>query len=207
MRALPFMLAAIAAFVLAVSADRAAAQAVIGDTDAPVQRYVCNYDRWVTGLIGRQGAVVDAVGITCSEINLSTKTAVRPGWINFGPHGGAGGGPKSIWCDDGLLPTGVVAAIDREGRVVNIKLTCGRYEAIDGRPQAYERAYAHRIQPTPPYSAELGGPYERRRVGGATHGRGDYAVVAYSACPDSRVLAGLAIWADQYVRGVQAACR
>ena len=185
----------------------ASAQVIIGSIDAPVMRYVCNYDRWVTGLIGREGALVDAAGISCSQIDLATKSAVRPGWVDMGPHGGEGGRPKSVWCNDGHLPIGVVAAVDPERRIIALKLSCRDYEAVDGRPYAYGRPPAHRVDPQPPFSAVLGGPYQTPPRRGSAHTGSGYSVEFVSECEGFGLMAGLVVWADQYVRGVQVLCR
>ncbi len=183
---------AAAVFLGLAAAPASAEPALFGVAEGAYARLECSDGRWMTGFVGREGALVDQLAVACAHINLRTLSAIPPAAI-VGPHGGGGGRPKSVWCDNGTLPGGLDGYWDPGTRAIkNVQLACLPYSSTRAsqRPTTSDVCAGFRC----PRSRRLGGPDENASYG-------------VSRCDVGQAMVGVEVWASRYVHGVRPICR
>jgi hypothetical protein len=133
--------------------------------------HVCPANEFADGLFGRSGARVDAVGLTCAGVRLTTDTSTTPytynaSWVSHRRlhyMGGTGGETSESECGWPGLLTGV--RLHQSDTIVSIGAQCARLgfdhatnQVYETEPRYWAGAYGGMSQEDPKY--EFGGAPE-----------------------------------------------
>ena len=180
------------------------AQGVLGEAEGRSFTLTCRRGEVVTGLVGREGARVDAIGISCRQINTLTLRPVEGSGSDSQHVGGRGGRPKSIWCEHGWLPAGISGVwLETHRDLATIRIVCKPFTTRRGS-DGLLAGHGYVVSVPCPISA---GSLQRNckmsnDLGGNPYGRDR----KLTACSRGKVIIGLRVWSDQYVNAVQAIC-